>query len=170
VRPARWPEDEGQIERIDTSFSTDRIYRVLRDACGFHLQEELVSPPISKTYGSPRLRGGGGAFVAEIAEEIVGFARAEAEAWNRRARITHLYVSGPHRGRGVGTALLRAVTGQARLLDARCLWLETQNVNYPAIQFYRHHGFRLCGLDETLYDPNALPGEVALFFARDLPS
>jgi ribosomal protein S18 acetylase RimI-like enzyme len=34
-----------------------------------------------------------------------------------------------------------------------CLWLETQNVNYPAVQFYRRMGFRLCGLDETLYRP-----------------
>jgi len=44
-------------------------------------------------------------------------------------------------------------------------------VNYPAIQFYRRLGFRLCGLDETLYRPDdsaSVPGEVALFFARDL--
>jgi ribosomal protein S18 acetylase RimI-like enzyme len=45
----------------------------------------------------------------------------------------------------------------------RCLWLETENVNYPAIGFYRRAGFRLCGLDDILYrpgDPGLLPGEV----------
>jgi ribosomal protein S18 acetylase RimI-like enzyme len=55
--------------------------------------------------------------------------------------------------------------------SARCLWLETQNINYPAVQFYRRMGFRLCGLDETLYRPGMpglLPAEVALYFSRDL--
>jgi hypothetical protein len=45
-------------------------------------------------------------------------------------------------------------------------------VNYPAVHFYLRMGFQLCGLDETLYrpsDPGLLPGEVALYFARDLP-
>jgi len=50
---------------------------------------------------------------------------------------------------------------------------ETQNVNYPAVQFYLRMGFRLCGLDETLYrpgDPHLMPDETALYFARDLPA
>ena len=47
------------------------------------------------------------------------------------------------------------------------VWLETQNVNYPAIHFYRRCGFEFCGFDETLYDPTILAQEeVALFFAR----
>ena len=70
-------------------------------------------------------------------------------------------------------ALVEALAGHARQATAaRCLWLETQNVNYPAVQFYLKMGFRLCGLDETLYqpdDPQLLPGEMALYFARDLP-
>ena len=74
---------------------------------------------------------------------------------------------------GCGRALIDALAERARREpSARCLWLETQNVNYPAVQFYLRMGFRLCGLDETLYrpgDPYILPGEVALYFARDLP-
>ena len=53
--------------------------------------------------------------------------------------------------------------------STRCSWLETQNVNYPAAQFYRRLGFRLCGLDETLYRPGIpgmLPGEVALYIQQ----
>jgi ribosomal protein S18 acetylase RimI-like enzyme len=73
---------------------------------------------------------------------------------------------------GAGRALLRALDERARSEQSlRCLWVETQNVSYPAIQFYRRLGFRLCGLDVTLYrpdDPLLLPGEVALFFACDL--
>ena len=46
-------------------------------------------------------------------------------------------------------------------------------MNHPAVQFYRPMGFQLCGLDESLYrpgDPALLPGEVALYFSRDLAS
>ena len=45
---------------------------------------------------------------------------------------------------------------------------ETQNVNHSAVQFYLAAGFRLCGLDDSFYDPVEHPGEVALFFARNL--
>jgi ribosomal protein S18 acetylase RimI-like enzyme len=127
---------------------------------------------VEKTYPLPLLKPSDRLFVATVGDEIVGFAELELEAWNGRARIEHLYVSPPSRGRGVGRALLDALAERAgREKGFRCLWLETQNVNYPAIQFYRRSGFRLCGLDETLYQPDdtaLLPREVALFFARDL--
>jgi ribosomal protein S18 acetylase RimI-like enzyme len=170
VRVARWPEDEERIAEVDTSFCTDRVYRVTSDGLGFQLREEKVAPPITKTYVVPTLAGSDRLFVAEDGTEIVGFAEVELASWNRRASITHLYVSPGHRGRGIGAALVEALAERARRGGARCLWLETQNVNYPAIQFYRRLGFRLCGLDDTLYDPASLPGEVALFFARQLHS
>ncbi len=73
------------------------------------------------------------------------------------------------RGRGIGQTLLAAVTNYALRVGARCLWLETSSVNYPAIQFYRRKGFAWCGLAQTLYAPDgAAAGETALFFARDL--
>jgi ribosomal protein S18 acetylase RimI-like enzyme len=107
--------------------------------------------------------------VACAGEEVVGFAELLFDTWNSRARIEHLYISASHRGRGGGRALLRAISERAVSEPRiRCLWLETQNVNYPAVQFYLSAGFRLCGLDETLYDPGLLPGEVALYFARDV--
>jgi ribosomal protein S18 acetylase RimI-like enzyme len=59
-----------------------------------------------------------------------------------------------------------ALAAHAKAAGARCLWLETQNVNYPAIQFYLAHGFYLCGFDESFYDPVELPGEFAFFFSR----
>jgi ribosomal protein S18 acetylase RimI-like enzyme len=64
---------------------------------------------------------------------------------------------------------MRSVVAYARHAGARCVWLETRNVNYPAVRFYRRPGFRRCGLDERLYD-RATPGreEIALFLALDL--
>jgi ribosomal protein S18 acetylase RimI-like enzyme len=103
---------------------------------------------------------------------VVGYGEVQFNAWNQRAEIENLAVSADFRGLGIGRALVQAIDQRARREpSARCLWLETQNLNYPAVQFYLRMGFRLCGLDETLYDPGMpglLPGEIALYFVRDL--
>ena len=165
------------MSALDTSFTTDTIFRVERGELGFSLRPERVDPPLRKTFPpvSPELSDG--LFVASAAGQIVGFAELAFETWNGRARIEHIYISPGHRGLGAGRALIRAMHDRARRDrtrregSARCLWLETQNVNYPAVRFYQRMGFRLCGLDDTLYradDPLLLPGEIALYFTRDL--
>jgi ribosomal protein S18 acetylase RimI-like enzyme len=169
ARPLRWSEDAAGIARIDTSFSTDHVYRFARERTGFGFALALLTRrTLTKTYPLPQDDPGEGAFVTELDGEIAGFAQVEPPAWNGRAAVVHLYVSAPHRGRGLGAALLDALAGHARAAGARCLWLETQNVNYPAVGFYLANEFRLCGLDESFYDPVELPGEIALFFAREL--
>jgi ribosomal protein S18 acetylase RimI-like enzyme len=51
----------------------------------------------------------------------------------------------------------------------RGIWLETSTLAYPAIPFYRHLGFELCGLDVSLYDPARVAAEeTALYFYRAL--
>jgi ribosomal protein S18 acetylase RimI-like enzyme len=174
IRPAQWRDDIALLDGLDTSFTTDRIYRVLRDEFSFMLVEEAVDPPLHKDYGSitsqeSELRAMEYAAVAEEEGVLAGFAAARYEPWNRRLVVWHLYAAAGRRRRGVGRALINDLDAFARAVGARCLWLETQNVNYPAIQFYRHLGFRLCGLDESLYDPaGPARGEIALFFVRDL--
>ncbi len=106
---------------------------------------------------SPRLDGA-----------IAGFAQVEPPAWNGRATVAHLYVSAPFRGRGLGAPSSTRSPSTHEQRSARCLWAETQNVNYPAVQFYLANGFYLCGLDQSFYDPVELPGEIALFLARSL--
>jgi ribosomal protein S18 acetylase RimI-like enzyme len=173
VRAANCGDLDG-IGGLDISYSTDRIYRVRREPMAFWLEQERADPPVEKTYPRPHLELSDGLLVAYGRGEIAGYGELQFDAWNDRARIEHLYVSRRFRGRGVGRSLLDALADRASTMwAARCLWLETQNVNYPAVQFYLRMGFRLCGLDETLYrpsDPGLLPGEVALYFVRDLPS
>lgn len=174
LRILRWPEEVTGLEALDTSFTTDRIYRVMRDGLSFILVEEEVSLPLRKEYGSisglaEEGRSMEHAVVAEVAGVVVGVAATNYESWNRRLVVEHLYVAPAQRGSGVGRALIDYLDEIARTTGARCLWLETQNINYPAIQFYQRLGFRLCGLDESLYDP-AGPGEgeIALYFTRDV--
>jgi ribosomal protein S18 acetylase RimI-like enzyme len=175
LRPARWPDDLAGLDRLDTSFTTDRVYRVQRDELAFRLIEEWVDPPLRKDYGpisavDSQLPEAECALMAEENGAPAGFAAAEYVSWNRRVIVQHLYVDSGWRRRGVGTALMNALDEFARSAGARCLWVETQNVNYAAIRFYRRSGFRLCGLDDSLYDPAGASGdEVALFFVRDVP-
>jgi GNAT superfamily N-acetyltransferase len=82
--------------------------------------------------------------------------------------VSHRYVERAERGHGVGTGLLRELRDRARALHARHLWVETQNVNAPAIRFYERCGWTLSGLDTSLYDPRDIMGETALFFTSPI--
>lgn len=108
--------------------------------------------------------------VAEIKENIAGFTTVRFEEWNKRAVMTGIFVAPEYKGRGIGRELVDAALNYAKSKEARCLWLETQNVNYPAIQFYRKVGFEFCGFDTSLYNPaDVSPGETAFYFCKQLP-
>lgn len=172
IRPARWPQDRERLAALDTGFFTDRIYRVEATDLGFTLREERVNPPLRKSYGSladEDLERFPFTLVATEDQAIVGFAAAGDLEWNGRVHLWHLYVAPERRGLGIGRALVERALAYARRVGARALYVETQNVNYPAVQFYRRLGFTLAGLDTSLYDvrhPGA--GEVALYLVRDI--
>jgi ribosomal protein S18 acetylase RimI-like enzyme len=166
VRRARAGDD---LASIDTSFTTATVYDVVRTRQGFALRERRASPRVRKRYELPPRNTGETVLVAEADDgALAGVAIYRVADWNRRGELVHLYVDRRRRGRGAGSALVEEVVARVRAAGARALWLETQNVNAPAIRFYRGRGFRLAGLDESLYDPEEFPGEVALFFVRDL--
>lgn len=175
IRPAQWPRDIVPLSRLDLSFETDRIYRVDRDELSFRLAEEVLPRPLKKRYpldpaNQTERETWHFAVLAEKGNKIVGFAAVEHIAWNNRAHLRHLYVARKYRCDGVGRQLLQAVEDYARSVNCRSLWLETQNINYGAVQFYLRSGFVLCGLDTGLYDPAKLStGDTALFFEKPLP-
>ena len=169
LRPAKLPDDFAALTALDKWFETNWIYRVVQENLSFRLIEVEVVPPFRKAYDISENEAWDYAVIAESGGDIAGFAAVEYQRWNRRAVIWHLYVSPDHRCLGIATQLLAAIDDYARNAGARCLWLETQNVNYPAIQFYLRSSFRLCGLDDTLYDPDIVdPQEVALYFTRPI--
>lgn len=76
-----------------------------------------------------------------------------------------MYVNGTARGQGVGTALLHAVLSSERAKHAQQVWLETQADNVPAIRAYERMGFRVVGLDQTLYGDQA-EADTAVFMSQ----
>lgn len=171
VRPLDWPRDRAALARLDTGFTTDRIYDVTSGPLHFALAERPVDPAVHKRYAVDwdTLAATAHVVVAADADDApVGLAAIVWHPWNRRAELAHLYVDARARGGGVGAALLREARRRSVDLGARCLWVETQQVNAPAIRFYLRHGFTCCGLDASLYDPRVAPGEVAVFLAAAL--
>lgn len=173
IRPLRLPDDRARLLALDRSFTTDRVYRIVRTPQSFALEDVPVQPFVSKDFPLEDDLGAGWVgeegLVAEHEGEIAGFAALKHHPWNRRTELGHLYVAPRWRGQGVGRALVEAVSAAALAAGMRCVWLETSTVAYPAIQFYRRIGFELCGLDTSLYDPaGPATGETALYFARPL--
>lgn len=173
LRPLEWPRDEASLAEFDLAVTTGTVHAVVSgglDTLALALEERVVDPPLVKRYvvDWSELATASHARVAEEDGRAVGVAALTWREWNRRAELTHLYVDARARGRGVGAALLADARVAAEGWGARCLWVETQQVNAPAVRFYRRHGFAWCGADLTLYDPREVPGEVALFFALPL--
>jgi ribosomal protein S18 acetylase RimI-like enzyme len=173
LRSLVWPGDRPAILAIDTSFTTGRVYRVLAMDEGFILRAAPVSPPLHKVYDLARevelFPALDYVLIAEVDAQVAGVAALSHDRIDRRAILMHLYVSPTHRRQGIGRALIAAMVEHAREWQARCLWLETQDVNYSAIQFYRRLGFQWCGLDLSLdeHDGSA-SDETAVFFMRRL--
>ena len=171
IRPADLERDADLIRSIDTSFETPVIFDVQGDGSGFRLVETPVEPPLVKTFPLRELAPGHeweSTWLALEGARAVGVVATEYQAWNRRAIIWALYVSPGYRGRGVGRRLVETALSAARRAGARTAWLETSSLNVPGVRAYERLGFRLCGLDTSLYDGTPAEGEVALFFCRPL--
>jgi DNA-3-methyladenine glycosylase I len=103
---------------------------------------------LAERWGSPQLVSRGRlwqgdrlhAFVAEAAErERIGLATFRLEDDECEMVSLDSLVE----GRGVGTALLRAVEDEARRGGCRRLWLITTNDNLAALRFYQKRGLVL---------------------------
>ncbi|WP_369776394.1 GNAT family N-acetyltransferase [Streptomyces sp. R33] len=178
-RTAR-PEDTEAIEALDGSFTTRTIFHVAVTEDGFALQEIPVDPPIHKVFPAEYTDDGDGPATEEDPNSrtflavgtggcLAGFVAVSYAPWNRRLAIEDLEVAPPHRGQGVGRALVGHVVEFARERGAEHIWLEVTNINAPAIHAYRRMGFTFCGLDTALYDGTPSSGEQALYMSMTCP-
>src|SRR5579871_2775133 len=93
----------------------------------------------------------GFSFAAYDGDRPVGIALAEHRQWNNMLWIWEFHVAEAYRGQGIGKALMDTLAQNARQATIRALCCETQNTNVPAIRFYRKMGFRLDGINLSLY-------------------
>lgn len=175
IRKPLWPDDSAAIAAIDASYSSEQIHRVEFSGLGISIRQSKVAPAYQKTMVVPDLvaevQAASKSAVVEIDSRVCAVAAIQLEAWNRRAILRHFYVDKSKRRTGIGSELLGFLLWKAANRGARCLWVETQNTNDPAIQFYLKNGFQFCGVDSSLYAPEgAAPAECAMYFVHDLKS
>lgn len=172
VRVAAAPGDLDGIGKIDASYSTDRIYRVRRGELGFWLDEERVSPPLQKTYSRAEPELSDRLLVASAGTEIVGYGScglipgaggrrskvllcqlvSGARAWS--VRLSRRWTSMPARSLPRAACGWRPRTSTIRRSSSTGAW------DFGCAGWMR----RSTGPDV----PGLLPGEVAIYFARDL--
>lgn len=68
--------------------------------------------------------------------------------------INDIHIHQTEQNKGIGSKLLAIVKKQATKIGVRAIVLETQTSNYPAIQFYKKHGFNLMGRELFSYSNN----------------
>jgi len=107
----------------------------------------------------------GNSFGAYVNEELAGWIICEHRTWNNSFYIENILIDEKHRRQGIGIMLIKSAIKEARRLNCRVIELETQNTNYPAIQFYKRMGFNITGLNTRLYNNSE---ELALFMTLDM--
>lgn len=81
----------------------------------------------------------------------IGWFCVELVEWNKTARLWDIDIYEPYRNQGYGSEIMSFIKEFLQKGKSRAILLECQSSNYPAIQFYRKHGFRLGGFDCIAY-------------------
>jgi ribosomal protein S18 acetylase RimI-like enzyme len=168
IRHASLPEDAPAILAVPRVAEADYELEVCSDESGFRLVPRSL--PARRSWIFPvtadDLMECDVILIAESHGLAAGWCACKLHKWNMRWEVIHLYVGPEYRGCGLGTGLLRAAEELATSAGAREIWVEAQNTNPKACCFYSRFGFRLTGLDTTLYaaETQAFP-QTALFYS-----
>jgi GNAT superfamily N-acetyltransferase len=180
-------DDAAALHTLDYSFETDRIYTLhtpgsttqstQHSTFTFELVETHVDPPHYHDYREyegtlsgveTRLRNTGGGYIALADGQVAGAILLDIEEWRSVARISDILVGRQFRRYGVGSLLLSCASDWARKHNCWAIILETQNVNYPAIQFYLRNGLEIWSIHRHFYPPGLSEHEVAIFMGKKL--
>ncbi|GCE20473.1 GNAT family N-acetyltransferase [Dictyobacter kobayashii] len=187
--------DAPALHELDFDFETDRIYTLQvhnhlihnhtnsgeggGTAFAFELVETAVDPPFYKNFhGSENslgkiktlLQTTEGGFVALVDGNVVGGIFLMVEDNRSVVRIQNMIVARQFQRYGVGSLLLSCAADWARKQKCWAIVLETQNTNYPAIQFYLRNGLEIWSINRHFYPPGELSHEVAIFMGKRLSS
>ncbi|MGZ3610229.1 MAG: GNAT family N-acetyltransferase [Ktedonobacteraceae bacterium] len=185
--------DALALHKLDYSFETDQIYSLRvngklaqnddvtqtldKPALAFELWETLVDPPLYKSFREyehkleeveTRLHSVEGGYVALAGGQIAGAVLLNVEQWRSVAKIEDIIVGRQFRRYGIGSLLLNCASDWARNRGCWAIVLETQNVNYPAIQFYLRNGLEVWSVHKHFYPPGPVEHEVAIFMGKKL--
>ncbi len=185
--------DAPALYELDYNFETDLIYTLrvhdhligensdtISDdqvAFAFELVATPVDPPLYKNFREyentladveAKLHTVEGGYIALVDGIIAGGILLNVEEWRSVVRIQDLIVDRQSRRYGVGSLLLSCAADWARKRGCWAIILETQNTNYPAIQFYLRNGLEIWSINQHFYPPGPQGHEIALFMGKRL--
>ena len=188
-------DDALALHQLDYSFETDRIYTLRihgplahgdagagaasEVALAFELLETQIDPPLYKDYRGyevalaeveAKLHRIDGGYVALADGQVAGAILLNVEDWRSVAQIEDLIVGRQFRRYGIGSLLLNCACDWARNNSCWAILLETQNVNYPAIQFYLRNGLEVWSINQHFYPPGSVEHEIAIFMGKKVSS
>ena len=186
--------DAPALYELDYNFETDRIYtlrvqnRLPRDgeggqvddqavALAFELVETRLDLPLYKNFREyendladveRKLNNVEGGYVALADGQMAGGILLNIEEWRSVVRIQDIIVGRQFRRYGIGSLLLSCAADWARRRDCWSLILETQNTNYPAIQFYLRNRMEIWSINQHYYPIGPQEHEIAIFMGKRL--
>jgi ribosomal protein S18 acetylase RimI-like enzyme len=190
-------DDAHALYKLDYDFETDRIFtlhvheRLLRlrmdessvnsngehPSLAFELVETPIDPPLYRSYFGEdstvadveaRLRDAGGGYVALANGEVAGAILLDVDERRSVSHIQDLLVGRQFRRYGIGSLLLKCASDWARERNCWAIVLETQNSNYPAIQFYLSNGMEIWSINRHFYPPGPAAHDIAIFMGMQL--
>lgn len=87
-------------------------------------------------------------YVLLVGAEPVGYGEVWVDAEEREAELARIAIAPARRSRGLGRALTRLLTGEARRLGFSNIWLRVVPTNRSAISAYTAAGFTRATAEE----------------------
>lgn len=95
---------------------------------------------------------------------ILGYLTMRTDIVHHSAWIQDIVVSHPYQRRKIGSRLFNIATRWAKEHQINHLVMETQTINYPAIEFCSKQRMEFCGYHDQYFSN----GDIALFFAKSI--
>lgn len=176
IRMLRQLESDSLESFGFNGFKTDTILKIERQVDGDHITIDLKPEKLEQNYEKMWQSSEGSlqffneiiklglSFGAYQDQTLVGIIICNEINWNKSLWIENIRVSIDYRGMGIGKALIDHVITLATLKHYRLIGLETQNTNYPAIEFYQKNNFVIEGVDFSHYPSReGQVGDTAVF-------
>jgi len=152
------------FKRIAVGYTSTEMYSPVRTESDsqivFTLERVKRSEPYVKQW--PLTEANYATFISHLAQGVsvrasidgtlVGIAVAEVREWDESINLWEFHVAETHHRQGVARSLIHGLVDRARAKGLRQIVFEAQSTNTPVIDFYRHLGFKMEGIDLTLYD------------------
>ena len=173
--------DLADLKRVASGYSSNSKYAVVYTETESCVSFDMRLVPLKRSYVkrfhyddgilqqyNAHIKAGY-SFGAYDGNLLVGLIIAEGHQWNLSLFVHEFHVAETHRDQGIGRRLIERVAEEGSRAGFRIIVCETQNTNPTAINVYRKLGFRVEGIDISLYSNHDYPnGEIAIFMKRRL--